>query len=61
MNSRNLEQVCVFRRYLMEKADRSRSRLMRDQIRRWVEWVDAISGNERHDLRRRNEELRRAA
>jgi len=42
MNFRNEQQVSVFRRYLVEQADRSRSRLMRAQIRRWVEWVDAI-------------------
>ena len=56
MNSRNLEQVGVFRRYLLKKAARSRSRLMRDQIRRWVEWVDALRDESQH----RNEELRRA-
>jgi hypothetical protein len=60
MNSRNQEQVGVFRSYLMEKADRSRSRLMRDQIRRWIEWVDAIKA-ERDDNRSRNEGLRRDA
>ncbi len=57
MNSRNLEQVRVFRRYLMERADRSRSRLVRDQIRRWVEWIDAI--RRRDELRDMNEEMSR--
>ena len=41
MNSRNLEQARIFKRYLMKRADRSRSRLVRDQIRRWVERLDA--------------------
>jgi len=41
MNSRNLEQVRVFKRYLMGKAGRTRSRLLRSQIRRWVERCDA--------------------
>ena len=44
MNSRNLEQARIFKRYLMERADRSPSRLMRDQIRRWVERLDAAQG-----------------
>jgi len=61
MNSRNLEQVRVFRRYLMERAGQSRSRLMRDQIRRWVEWADALCNDERDERRTRNAELRRAA
>ena len=58
MNPRDMEQVSVFRRYLLERADRSRSRLMRDQIRRWVEWVDEVC---RRDEHRRNAALRRAA
>jgi hypothetical protein len=57
MNSRDLEQVGVFRRYLMERADRSRSRLMRDQIRRWVEWVDAMRKHELDERRTANEEM----
>ncbi len=59
MNSRNLEQVRVFRRYLMERADRSRSRLMRAQIRRWIEWIDAI--RRRDELRDMQEETSRNA
>jgi hypothetical protein len=39
MNPRDMEQVELCRRYLLERADPSRSRLMREQIRRWVEWV----------------------
>ena len=54
VNGRNLEQVCVFRRYLLEKADRSGSRLMRAQILRWVERGDAARFDGRvcsdHDL-----------
>ena len=47
MNSKNLEQARIFKRYLLERANRSRSRLMRDQIRRWVERLDAVQGRER--------------
>ncbi len=57
MNRKDVEQVGVFRRYLLERADRSRSRLVRDQVRRWVEWIDAIrSRDERRDM---NEEMNR--
>ncbi len=51
MNYKDLEQVGVFRRYLMEQADRSRSRLMRAQILRWVEQCDAV----RFDMRTEDE------
>jgi hypothetical protein len=61
MNSKDLEQMGVFRRYLLERADRSRSRLFRNQIRRWVEWVDAMRNNERDERPSRGEELRRVA
>ncbi len=57
MNPKDQEQVGVFRRYLLERADRSRSRLMRAQIRRWVEWVDAIQERQRNE--RRDEEWNR--
>jgi hypothetical protein len=59
MNARDQEQVGLFRRYLMERADRSPSRLFRDQVRRWVEWVDAV--RKRDERRSMNEQLRRAA
>ena len=56
MNSRNMEQARIFKRYLLERANRSRSRLMRDQIRRWVERLDAArSSSQDH-----GDELRRA-
>jgi hypothetical protein len=51
--------VGVFRRYLLERADRSRSRLMRAQIRRWVELVDAVQRQEWNERRRMNEEITR--
>ncbi len=47
MNYKDLKQVGVFRRYLLERADRSRSRLMRAQILRWVEQCDAVRFNMR--------------
>jgi hypothetical protein len=57
VNFRNEQQVGIFKRYLLERADRSRSRLMRAQIQRWVEWVDAIC--RRHDRQARIEQIRR--
>ncbi len=59
MNSRDLEQVSVFRRYLLERADQSRTRLMREQIRRWVEWTDAVQKRERDERRDLSEEINR--
>ena len=41
MNSRDSEQVRVMRRYLLERAGRTRSALVRNQIRRWVGEIDA--------------------
>ncbi len=61
MNSRDLAQVSVFRRYLLERADRSRSRLMREQIRRWVEWIDAVQRRQGNNSRSVNDEPRRTA
>ncbi len=59
MNRKDQEQVELCRRHLLERADRSHSRLVRAQIRRWVEWIDAVQRrDERRDM---NEELRRAA
>jgi hypothetical protein len=41
MNSKDLEQVRILRRYLLDRAGRTRSPLVRNQIRRWVEQCDA--------------------
>ncbi len=60
MNSKDQEQVGVFRRYLLARADRSRSRLIKAQVRRWVEWADQVQKCER-ERRERNEQLRQAA
>ena len=57
MNYKDQEQVGVFRRYLVERADRSRSSLMRAQIRRWIEWIDAV--RTRDERRNRNGEMNR--
>ena len=59
MNSSDEEQVELYRRYLLEKADRSRSRLMRAQILRWVEWADAVEKSERDERRSMNKEITR--
>ncbi len=61
MNRKDQEQVGVFRHYLLERAHRSRSRLIREQVRRWVEWVDAVQKRQRDERKSMNEELRRAA
>ncbi len=60
MNRKDKEQVALYRRYLLEMADRSRSRRVRERVRRWVQRADAAQRDER-DERGRNEELRRAA
>lgn len=57
MNSRNLEQTRIFKRYLMKRADRSR--LVRNQIWRWVELLDAVQGRERDERRSMNKEITR--
>ncbi len=61
MNSKDREQVGVFRRYLLARADRSRSRLIKEQVRRWVEWVDEVQKREHQRRTSMNEQLRRAA
>ena len=61
MNCKDQEQVGVFRRYLLRQADRSRSRLIKEQVRRWVEWADAVQQRERDQGKSMDEELRRAA
>ncbi len=61
MNSRDEEQVGVFRHYLLRRAERSRSRLIREQVRRWVEWLDAVRQDERDQRNKMNKEMRRAA
>ncbi len=61
MNSRDEEQVGVFRSYLLRRAEHSRSRLIREQVLRWVEWLDAVREQERDQRRKINRELRRAA
>ncbi len=61
MNIKDHEQVELYKRYLLERADRSRSRLVRDQVRRWVEWVDAAQKSEHEKRGNLNEQLRRAA
>ncbi len=60
MNRKDKEQVALYRRYLLEMADRSRSRRVRERVRRWVQRADAAQRDER-DERGRTEELRRAA
>ncbi len=61
MNRKDLEQVDVCRRYLLEKADQSRSRLMRAQIRRWIEWIDATCRcDERRSMNEETNRLRAA-
>lgn len=59
MNRKDQEQVELYRRYLLERADRSRSRLVRDQVRRWVEWVDGVEEREREERRSMNEDIDR--
>ena len=59
MNSRNLEQVRIFKRYLTQKAGRTRSRLMRAQIRRWVERLDAAHFDMRDEDERASEQITR--
>jgi hypothetical protein len=59
MNSRDLEQVGVFRRYLLGRAARSRSRLMRNRIMRWVEQCDAARFGMRDERRRGDAEMSR--
>ncbi len=53
MNSRDQEQVNLYKSYLLEKANRSPSRLVRDQIRRWLDHADAsrdkVDEGERQD------------
>ncbi len=61
MNPKDQERVSLYRRYLLEMADRSRSRPVRERIRRWVELVDAEQERENNESRARNSELRRAA
>ncbi len=61
MNRKDQEQVDLCRRYLLERADRSRSRLVKEQVRRWVDWLDAVQRSERDEGRATREELRRAA
>ncbi len=56
MNARDQEQVDLCRCYLLQLADRSRSRLVRDQIRRWVQWVEAVQNREREERRSVNRE-----
>ncbi len=61
MNARDAEQVVVFRSYLLRRAERSGSRLIREQVRRWVEWLDDVREQERDQRNKMNRELRRAA
>ncbi len=61
MKSKDQEQVGIFRRYLLARASRFRSRLIREQVRRWVEWVDEMQKPEHERRNRINEQLRRAA
>jgi len=58
MNARNQEQVSVFRRYLLERPDRSRSRLVRAQIRCWIEWIDALQERRRNQPKSMKQEIR---
>ncbi len=61
MNSKDQEQVGVFRRYLLARADRTRSRLIKEQVWRWVEWVDEVQKREHERCTSINEQLRHAA
>ncbi len=54
MNSKDLEQAGLFRRYFLERAERSRSQLIRGQIRRWGERLDAARKSERDERLIRN-------
>ena len=60
MNSRDQEQVELYRRYLLEKADRSGSRLIRAQILRWVERGDAARFDGRAKDESASEEMTRS-
>ena len=59
MNSRDLEQVRVFKRYLTQRAGRTRSRLLRSQIRRWVAEIDAAGFDRRGVDESASEEITR--
>ncbi len=59
MNRKEQEQVNLYRRYLVEIADRSPSRLVRDQIRRWIERCDAAQRGERDERPGTSEEMNR--
>lgn len=61
MNTKDVEQTGMFRLYLLEKAERSRSRLIKDQIRCWVERLDEVRKSEGDEPLERHRELRRAA
>ncbi len=61
MNSHDEEQVSIFKRYLLARADRSRSRLVKQQVRRWVEWIDAMQKREHERHTNMSERLRHAA
>ncbi len=59
MNSRDLEQFGIFKRYLMERSVQSRARRIKAEIQRWIEWVDAIKKRDKKGTR--NNDLLRAA
>ncbi len=61
MNSKDIEQAGVFKLYLLEKAERSRSRLIKDQIQRWIERLDAARQSECDEPLTKDQGLRPAA